>query len=199
VKDLKSVSTASPGYVPPAPGMVSDPNQVRALPETGPAPRAGKQKVVWQSEPALDFAPPTSDNGRTQVTYSRMGQVKLWCEIQEMLEGAFHTVGECDQETVNVVAPSFSVSFTPPEGQGRIGQDIRLRIDSQPGRGGRPDRLPLVRPGHVQPAGTHPNAREIGFKVKDAKPVVLKALARVPITATASPTSAPPTPASSSR
>jgi hypothetical protein len=180
VKDLKSVSTASPGYVPPAPGMVSDPNQVRALPETGPAPRAGKQKVVWQSEPALDFAPPTSDNGRTQVTYSRMGPVKLWCEIQEMLEGAFHTVGECDQETVNVIAPRFSVSFSPPEGEGRIGQDIRLSIASEPAV---PDDLIDFRwfdPATSNRLELSPNAREIGFKAKDAKPVVLKALARVP-------------------
>ena len=180
VKDLKSVSTASPGYVPPAPGMVSDPNQVQALPETGPGAPAGKQQVVWQAEPALVYSPPTSDNGRTQVTYSRMGQVKLWCEIQEMLEGAFHTVGECDQETVNVVAPRFSVTFTPPEGQGRIGQDIRLSIGSEPGV---PDDLIDFR--WFDPATSNrleltANAREIGFKAKDAKPVVLKALARVP-------------------
>ena len=180
VKDLKSVSTASPGYVPPAPGMVSDPNQVQALPETGPAPRAGKQKVVWQAEPALGFAPPTSDNGRTEVTYSRMGQVKLWCEIQEMLEGAFHTVGECDQETVNVVAPRFSVSFTPPEGQGRIGQDIRLRIDSQPEVADNLIDFRWFDPATANRLELTSNAREIGFKVKDAKPVVLKALARVP-------------------
>ncbi|TXT20228.1 MAG: Dipeptide transport system permease protein DppC, partial [bacterium] len=180
VKDLKSVSTASPDYVPPAPGMVHDVSQVQALPETGPTPRAGKQRVVWQAEPAIGFAPPTSDNGRTRVTYSRMGRVKLWCEIQEMVEGAFHTVGECDQETVEVIAPKFSVSFTPPEGQGRIGQDIRLHIASEPSV---PDDLIDFR--WFDPATSNrleltPNAREIGFKVKDAKPVVFKALARVP-------------------
>jgi len=177
--DLKRVSSASPGAV-AAPDIVSDPNQVRALPENGPAPRGGKQRVVWQSEPAVGFAPPTSDNGRTRVTYSRMGKVKLWCEIQEMLEGAYHTVGECDQETVEVVAPKFAVTFTPPEGQGRIGQDIRLRISSEPSV---PDDLIDFR--WFDPATSNrleltPNAREIGFKAKDAKPVVFKALARVP-------------------
>lgn len=180
VKDLKSVPAATPDYVPPAPGMVHDVSQVQALPETGPAPHAGKQRVVWQSEPAVGFVPPTSDNGRTRVTYSRMGRVKLWCEIQEVVEGAFHTVGECDQETVEVVAPRFSVTFTPAEGQGRIGQDIRLRIASEPSV---PDDLIDFR--WFDPATSNrleltPNAREIGFKVKDAKPVVLKALARVP-------------------
>jgi hypothetical protein len=178
--DLKRVSTATPDYVPPAPGMVHDPAQVQALPETGPAPRAGKQRVVWQSEPAVGFVPATSDNGRTRITYSRMGRVKLWCEIQEMVEGAFHTVGECDQETVEVVAPKFSVTFTPAEGQGRIGQDIRLNIASEPSV---PDDLIDFR--WFDPATSNrleltPNAREIGFKVIDAKPVVLKALARVP-------------------
>lgn len=178
--DLKRVPAATPGYVPPAPGMVHDVSQVQALPETGPAPRGGKQRVVWQSEPAVGFVPATSEDGRTRVTYSRMGRVKLWCEIQEMVEGAFHTVGECDQETVEVVAPKFSVSFTPAEGQGRIGQDIRLRIASEPSV---PDDLIDFR--WFDPATSNrleltPNAREISFKVKDAKPVVFKALARVP-------------------
>jgi tetratricopeptide (TPR) repeat protein len=175
IKDRKSVSTASPD-----PGMVHNPAQVQALPEAGPTPRAGKQRVVWQSEPSVGFVPATSEDGRTRVTYSRMGQVKLWCEIQEMIEGAYHTVGECDQETVEVIAPKFSVSFTPAEGQGRIGQDIRLRVDSEPSV---PDDLIDFR--WFDPATSNrleltPNAREIGFRVKDAKPVVFKALARVP-------------------
>jgi hypothetical protein len=179
VKDLKSVSTASPGTT-AVPVIPSDVNQVQALPDSSPPAGTGKQKVVWQAEPALGFAPPTSDNGRTEVTYSRMGQVKLWCEIQEMLEGAFHTVGECDQETVNVVAPKFSVTFSPPEGQGRIGQDIRLRIDSQPDVADNLIDFRWFDPATANRLELTSNAREIGFKVKDAKPVVLKALARVP-------------------
>ena len=143
-------------------------------------PRETGKQVIWQAEPALTFAPPTSLDGNTRVTYDRMGEVKLWCEIQQQIEGAFHTVGECDQETIKVIAPKFSVSFTPPEGQGRIGQDIRLRIASEPSV---PDDLIDFR--WFDPATSNrleltPNAREIGFKVKDAKPVVFKALARVP-------------------
>ena len=180
VKALKSVSTANPNYMPPAPGMVHDPAQVQALPESAPPPRTGKQKVVWQSEPAVGFNPPTSEDGRTQVIYSRMGPVKLWCEILEAIDGDFRTVGECEQETVQVIAPRFSVSFTPPEGQGRVGQDIRALVTSQPAVN---DDLIDFR--WFDPPGANrmeltSNAREISFKVKDARPLVLKALARVP-------------------
>ena len=177
--DLKRVSVGSPGGT-AAPVLPSDVNQVQALPETSPPAGSGKQRVVWQSEPAIGFAPPTSDNGRTQATYSRMGAVKLWCEIQEMVEGAFHTVGECDQETVNVIAPKFSVSFTPPEGQGRIGQDIRLRIASEPSVADNLIDFLWFDPATANRLELTSNAREIAFKVKDARPVVLKALARVP-------------------
>jgi hypothetical protein len=179
VKDLKSVSTASPGTT-AVPVIPSDVNQVQALPETSAPTGAGKQRVDWESDAALVFAPPSSGDGRTQVTYSSMGQVKVWCAILEEIEGAFHTVGECDQEVVNVVAPSFSVSFTPPEGQGRIGQDIRLRIDSQPGVADELINFRWLDPATSNRLELTTNAREIAFKVKDAKPVVLKVLALVP-------------------
>ncbi|HNQ03039.1 MAG TPA: hypothetical protein PKH69_00355 [Thiobacillaceae bacterium] len=144
------------------------------------APRTPGYQVIWQSEPALDFDPAKSGTGQTRVTFSRMGQVKLWCEIQEMLEGALHTVGECDQETVNVIAPKFSVTFSPQEGQGRIGQDIRLRIDSQPDVADALIDFRWFDPATSNRLELTSNAREIAFKARDAKPVVFKALARVP-------------------
>lgn len=143
-------------------------------------PKASDYQIIWQSEPGLSFEPGKSSDGKTRVIYDRMGQVKLWCELLQFKEGDFHTVGECEQVTVTVVAPKFSVSFTPPEGQGRIGQDIRLRIASEPSV---PDKLIDFRwldPSTSNRLELTRNAREIGFKAKDAKPVVFKALARVP-------------------
>lgn len=185
------VDTSHPGVrsfgdLPPTQdGMVHDPNLVRALPEsgpapTGPAPKPSEYQIVWQAEPGLTFDEPKGDKPFTKVTYDRMGQVKVWCEVLKFEEGAFHTVGECDQATVNVVAPAFSVSFAPPDGQARVGQEVRARINTQPNV--KPDLIQYrwLDPGTANRMEYTENAGEIGFKVKDAKTLVLKALARVP-------------------
>lgn len=179
----KSVSTANqkavvlPTAIPP-----SGPPPAASPPAPAPAAAKGSapKRVVWQSDPVVTFAPPTSADGRTKVIYSRMGPVKLWCEIQKEIEGVFHTVGECEQQTVQVVAPRFSVQFTPPEGQGRLGQEVRLRVNSDP-----PIPDPIVdfrwqEPGTSNRSELTPNAREIAFTVKDGRPLVLKTIARVP-------------------
>ena len=142
--------------------------------------REGAYRFVWQSEPGLAFEPPTSTDGATWVTYDRMGQVKVWCEVHQMIEGAWQTIGETDQKTVNVVAPAFSLNFNPPDGQGRVGQDVRATVVAKP-------EVPakLIDYRWFDPASGNrmeytENAGEIGFKVKDAKPMKLEALARVP-------------------
>ncbi len=179
----KAVSVAPGGYDTNRPAAVFNPN-VEYVPhpdrESPQLPSGGKQQVVWQAEPALSFNPPTSGDGKTKVSYERMGEIKLWCEIQEQVEGVFHTVGECDQETVKVIAPKFSITFTPPEGQGRVGQDIRAKVGSQPDVADKLIDFRWFDPPSSNRMELSTNAREIGFKLKDAKPVVLKALARVP-------------------
>lgn len=154
---------------------IANPAQEFATPpvETG-------RQIVWQSEPLVTFTPPTSSDGKTQITYDRMGEVKLWCEIQEKIEGSFQTVGECDQETVKVIAPKFNLVFLPAEGQGRIGQEINARISSQPGIADSLVDFRWIDPPTSNRTQRASNAREISFKAKDAKPVVLKTLARVP-------------------
>lgn len=137
-------------------------------------------RVIWQSDRNLTFNPPTSDDGTTKVTYDRMGEVKLWCELLKWEGGDYQTVGECEQETITVVAPKFSVTFTPSDGQARVGQEVRARINAQPSV---PAKLIDYR--WLEPATSNrmeytENSAEIGFQVKDANTLVLKALARVP-------------------
>lgn len=148
--------------------------------EDAKAPSIKGKQVVWLAEPAVTFKPPTSTDGKTQVTYDRMDEVKLWCEIQEEVEGALRIVGECEETTVQVIAPKFSVSFSPPEGQGRIGQEIRARVKSTPEVADKLIDFRWLDPSTSNRMEYSNNARDIGFKAKDAKPVVLKALARVP-------------------
>ena len=143
-------------------------------------PTQAAYRVIWQSDRNLTFTPPTSDDGTTKVTYDRMGEVKLWCELLKWEGGDYQTVGECEQETITVVAPKFSVSFTPSDGQARVGQEVRARINAQPSV---PAKLIDYR--WLEPATSNrmeytENAGEIGFRVKDPSTLVLKALARVP-------------------
>ncbi|MBU1664955.1 MAG: discoidin domain-containing protein, partial [Gammaproteobacteria bacterium] len=137
-------------------------------------------RIVWQAEPGLTFNPPTSDNGTTKVSYDRMGQVKLWCEVLKQVDGVYQTVGECDQVTVTVVAPKLSLSFSPVDGQAHIGQEVRARITTQPSVPAKLINYRWLEPGTANRMEYGDNAGEIGFKVKDASTLVLKALARVP-------------------
>ncbi len=164
-----------------------DANLPTIAPDTGakyaptPAPsKEGPYRFVWQSEPGLTFDPGTSTDGTTWVTFDRMGQVKVWCEVSQMIEGSWQTIGETDQKTINVVAPAFSISFDPADGQAKVGQEVRAKIVAKP-------EVPakLIDYRWFEPASSNrmeytDNAGEIGFKVKDAKPIVLDALARVP-------------------
>ncbi len=162
----------------PAPTVIA-PATAEPVPKAT-APAAGGRRYVWQAEPGVSFDPATSTDPRTTVTWDRMGQIKVWCEVHEQREGAFHTIGECDQETVNVVAPAFSLRFDPPSGQGRIGQEVMARVVANPEVPAKLIDYRWLEPGTSNRREATANASEIGFVPKDARPVVLKALARVP-------------------
>ncbi|MDF1527870.1 MAG: PKD domain-containing protein, partial [Sedimenticola sp.] len=144
-------------------------------------PTAGGYKIIWQSEPGLTFNPPDSFNGQTTVTYDRMGEVKVWCELLQEIEGSYQTVGECDQETIQVIPPAFTVTFDPQNGQAYVGQQVLATLHAKPSV---PESLIDFR--WFEPASSNrleigPNGNRISFTVKDTNPIKLKALARVPV------------------
>ena len=158
------------------------PPPISATPPPAPATRddAGtpKYRMVWQSSPGLSFDPASSENGATTVKFDRMGEVKLWCEIQTEDNGAWVTLAETEQQTIEVVAPAFRLDFSPADGQAKVGQEVRARVVAKPA-------VPaeLIDYRWFDPASSNRMeyaAGEIGFKVKDTKPIALKALARVP-------------------
>ena len=148
--------------------------------EALPPPMA-EYKVIWQSEPGLTFDPPDSFNGQTTVTYDRMGEVKIWCELLQAIEGSYQTVGECDQETVQVIPPAFTVTFEPQNGQAYVGQQVLATLHAKPSVPGS-----LIDYRWFDPASSNrleigPNGNRISFTIKDTQPIKLKALARVPV------------------
>ncbi len=180
----KAVSVAPPSDLPPPPipvdtGVANRSTQT-GTGGAGAAGGSGKYRYIWQADPAVSFNTPTTDKPTTKVTYDRMGQVKLWCEAHTFVEGAWHTIGECDQVSVEVIAPTFTFTFAPPTGQGRIGQEVRAVLSTKPEVAAKYLDYRWFEPASSNRMEYTQNASDIGFKVKDAKPITLKVLARVP-------------------
>lgn len=143
-------------------------------------------KIIWQSEPGVSFLPPTSSDYQTTAQFDRMGKIKIWAEVQIDLEGdgRFQSVGETEQQEIEVTAPKFKITYTPTEGQGKVGQEIKATITEDP------PRTPALDPGLIEFVWTNPassnrmeynqNASQIGFKLKDPKPLELLVTAKVP-------------------
>jgi len=145
----------------------------------GPAPQGVKYRFLWQaSEPGIAFDPVESVNGETKVTFGRMGTIKLWAQVVSSRDGKI--LGETGQKQTKVQAPKFTIIFTPRDKQGRVGQEVRAKVAIEP-------EVPvqLIDYRWFEPVASNrmeytENASEIGFKIKDDKPLDLKVLARVP-------------------
>lgn len=141
-------------------------------------------KLIWQSEPAITFLPPTTGGPTTIGRFDRMGKIKVWAQVMLTEEGRTRTITETPQQEIEVKGPKYVLTFTPPEGQGKAGQEIRAVITEDPVRD------PAIDPSIIDFVWTDPpssnrmeykdNASEIGFTLKDAKPVQLNVRARVP-------------------
>ncbi|MEI6914694.1 MAG: hypothetical protein WCL39_06130, partial [Armatimonadota bacterium] len=136
--------------------------------------------IIWQSTPGITFTPPTSQDLKTSAQFDRMGKVKVWAEVQIQKDGVYETIGETDQTEVNVTSPKFILTFEPAEGQGKVGQEIKATVTTEP----------AVEPSIIEYVWESPvsanrmtyekNESVIGFKLKDATPIQLQATARVP-------------------
>ncbi len=141
-------------------------------------------RVIWQSDPGITFDPATSD-GATTVLFDRMGpnnKIKIWAEIQkDGGGGVYSTIGETLQQEVTVVPPKFKWTFNPEKGKGRIGQEVKATLTTDPAD---------IKPELLNYEWSWPessgrmeyakNASVVGFVPKDAKPVKLLVGAKVP-------------------
>ena len=149
-----------------------------------PGVKVAGYRVIWQSDPGITFDPATSE-GSTTVLFDRMpssGKIKIWAEIQkDGGGGVYSTVGETPQQVVTVVPPKFKWTFNPEKGKGRIGQEVRATLTTEPAD---------IKPELLNYEWSWPessgrmeyekNASVIGFVPKDAKPVKLLVGPKVP-------------------
>lgn len=138
-------------------------------------------KVVWQSYPTLTFDPIEGPDPITNVTYDQIGEVKIWCELLKYIEGAWQTVGECEQVTVNVIPPQFSIGYEPANGKAYVGQKVTATIYSKPGIKDKLIDYRWLDPSTSNRLELDSNGKRIVFTVRDTNPVKLKAIARVPV------------------
>ncbi len=138
-------------------------------------------RYVWQSSPGLTFDPPEGAWDSTTVTYDRLGEVLIWCEQLKWIDGAYQTVGESEQVTVNVIAPDFSVSYAPANGKAYVGQQVTATIHARPAVGDKVIDYRWLDPSTSNRLELDSNGARIAFTVRDTNPVKLKALARVPV------------------
>jgi hypothetical protein len=131
-------------------------------------------RIIWQSDKTLDFRPGTSYDGKTDVLFDRMGAIKIWAEIEKKIgDKVYEKVGETDQREVTVVPPKFKMVFNPEKGKGKVGQEVRVTIETDP----------KIKPEIINYEWNWPessgrmeyekNASVIGFVPKDPKPVKL--------------------------
>ncbi|WP_321276695.1 hypothetical protein [Thiomicrorhabdus indica] len=138
-------------------------------------------KVIWQSEPALTFDPVEGPEPVTKITYDRLGEVKIWCELLKMTEGTYQTVGECEQVTVNVKPPELRIGYEPANGQAHVGQKVTATIYSKPSVSNKLIDYRWLDPSTANRLELDGNGRRIVFTVQNTNPVKLNALARVPV------------------
>ncbi|MCA9400771.1 MAG: hypothetical protein KC713_04030, partial [Candidatus Omnitrophica bacterium] len=160
---------------------IPDPDSEDLEPYIEQPPETYEYEFIWQSEPALSFDPPRCYDGLTKVTFDQVGEVKVWCEMLKMIEGAYQTVGECDQVEIKVKPPAFSISYSPPNGEAHIGEKVIATIHAKPSV-----KSELIDYRWLEPATSNrleleKNGSRIEFTVKNTNPIKLQVLARVPV------------------
>ncbi|MBI2831601.1 MAG: hypothetical protein HYX79_05015, partial [Chloroflexi bacterium] len=158
-------------------------NQVLVCPDDeATTEKRGSYRVVWFSDKeGLIFNPSTSYDSKTNVLFNRMGPIKIWADIQKQSgEGVYSTIGETEQKEVTVIPPTFKWTFDPPKGLGKVGQEVKAIITSEP----------AINAGLINYEWSYPessnrmeyenNASIIGFVPKEPKPMMLLVAPKVP-------------------
>ncbi len=134
----------------------------------------GSYKPIWQaSEPGIEFDPP--EGMSTTVTFGRVKKIAIWIQVPQP---AGQKTIESKQVHAQVVGPKFTLALNPTKPY--VGQEIRARISSSAKIPDDAIRWVWTSPPSSNRMEYNDPASEIGFKLKDDKPLALQAEARVP-------------------
>jgi hypothetical protein len=134
-----------------------------------------RYRVVWfADQDGIEFDPFTSYDNKTKVVLSRMGKIRIWAEIQkETADNVYSTVGRAKDKEVTIVPPKFNWSFVPDKGKGKIGEEVRVTITTEPKIAPKLINFEWSYPESSNRMEYETNASVIGFVPKDPKPVML--------------------------
>ncbi|RTZ91559.1 MAG: hypothetical protein DSY91_04925, partial [Deltaproteobacteria bacterium] len=134
----------------------------------------GPYTPIWQaSEPGIEFDPP--EGMETTVTFGRVKKIAVWVQVPQP---AGQKTIESKQVHAQVVGPKFTLALNPTNPY--VGQEIRAKISSSTRIPDDAIRWVWTSPPSSNRMEYNDPASEIGFKLKDDKPLALQAEARVP-------------------
>jgi tetratricopeptide (TPR) repeat protein len=162
---------------------VNMPDQEDDMTPAAPSPRLPTQsgvtvvRYIYQSSPGIEFDPVESTDGRTTATFTRMGLVRVWAQIELIRDGKTEHI-ETGMTDYNVQSPHFTLSFAPESAS--VGQPVTATITTTPPV---PDRLLNVvwdAPPLRELTVRSPNATSVQFYAPAGEPMRFTAEARVP-------------------
>jgi hypothetical protein len=101
--------------VPRKPVVLGVPVQLAAQITADGQPAKGNYVLRWQPHPEAEFTPYESDKQLdTTVTFKRAGKVNVWAVVLGREGGALRTLAESAQAEIEIVEPTYKMTFAPP-------------------------------------------------------------------------------------
>jgi Flp pilus assembly protein TadD len=139
---------------------------------------SGNYIYRFQPSPVVKFEANESAVKQTKAVFTQPGREKVWVQILEKKGEILETVAESEQIEIEVVAPELRISFD--QQKPLVGKAVKAKVDVVPADLKNIDFRWEVSTNARQTLQT-PDAKEITFVPQDAKPIVVKVYARVPV------------------
>ena len=134
-------------------------------------------RFIFHASPTLTFDPPESADGRTSVIFDRVGNIRIWAQVEKKNDESIDHL-ETPTHIFEVEPPALEIRFTPAAAF--PGQTIQAQITTQPAV---PESLITYvwdSPPSADRYHHTANASQISVTPVNANPVTFKAEARVP-------------------
>jgi len=129
-------------------------------------------RYLWEPNPDAIFGDPKNpqyeQKGGSQMrhsaTFRKTGITPVWVVVSREIDGAWKTIGESDQISIEVVNPELAIKYS--HDKPLIGQEVRLEVSTNPKMSDDMVSFWWDIPGYFSGTGD-----KASFKPKDTKPV----------------------------
>jgi len=143
---------------------------------SGAVEPGAEYRVLWNTDPKIN-----AYDGKTPLQgslfFDRMGdngKITIVAKVEKKVgDKVYREAGESDEREVTVKPPKFKWAFEPPKGQGKVGQEVKATITTEPAI-----KTELIDYEWSYPESSNrmpyaDNESIIGFVPKDPKPMML--------------------------